>query len=284
MSIPTAIGVCPGSETYFCSPSERARQLLFYLITCGHFYVDQTYRVSRQSYPGFLLYYICGGSLTIRYQGTTIIAKAGQVVFMDLSLPHEYYPSECAEFFYLNPDGVNTRQIWETVCREQGSFVFDSPCADRIRSQMSEIIQACRNDQLPNEVRLSEKIYAVMASFLAGCTGDSDTALADDSSVYAAVQYIRKNYQKSLTLEEIARQVNLSKYHFIRLFKQTCGCTPHEFLILTRLNRAKHLLTSTDLPIAHIAREVGYRNLATFSTMFSERVGLTPTQFRQYPL
>ena len=284
MAIPTARGVCPGSETYFCSPSDRARRLLFYLVTCGHFYVDNTYRVIRQSYPGFLLYYICGGELTIHYQGIKAVARAGQLVFMDLSIPHEYYASECAEFFYLNPDGGNTRQLWEAACREHGTFVFDSPCADRVRTQMAAIVRACRDDQLPNEVQLSEQLYAVITSFLTGSADESGTALAEGSPVYSAVCYIRKNYRSNLSLEDIAKQSNLSKYHFIRLFKYTCGCTPHEFLILTRLNRAKDLLTSTDLPISWVAQEVGYRNVATFSYMFSERVGLTPSQFRKYPL
>ena len=284
MSFPREHGVCPGSETYFCTPSDRARRLLFYLITCGHFYTGSSYHIYRESFSGFLLYYIAGGQLTIRHQDTIVVAKSGQLAFLDLSQPHEYYSPECSEFFYLHLDGANTRQLWETVCREQGGFLFDSPCADRIRSEMAEIIQACRNDLLPNEVRLSEKIYTALSSCLTGCADDDGSALAEDSPIYAAVQYIRKNYRANLTLEEIARQANLSKYHFIRLFKQICGCTPHEYLILTRLNRAKHLLTTTDLPISQVAREVGYRNMATFSNVFSERVGLSPSQFRQYPL
>ena len=284
MAFPREAGVFPGSETYFYTPSERARRLLFYLITCGHFYVGDRYHITRQAYPGFLLYYICGGQLTIRYQGTTVVAKPGQIAFLDLSLPHEYYATECAEFFYLHPDGVNSRQLWETVCREQGSFVFDCPCVAEIKTRITEIVHACRDDHLPNEVRLSEMIYSSLTACLTGRTEEGSPLLDEASPIATAVQYIQKNYRENLTLETVSRHVNLSKYYFIRLFKQVCGCTPHEFLILTRLNRAKHLLITTDLPVAHIAQEVGYRNLATFSNMFSERVGLTPTQFRQYPL
>lgn len=124
MSFPREHGVCPGSETYFCTPSGRARRLLFYLITCGHFYT--------------------GSSLLL---------------------------AEDSEQIPLHPP-----------------------------------VQA-----------------------------------------------------------------------HLRLH-------PHEFLILTRLNRAKHLLTTTDLPISQVAREVGYRSVTTFSNAFADRVGLSPTRFRQYPL
>ena len=284
MSVPSEYGVCAGSETYFYTASDRARNLLFYLITCGHFYTGSSYHITREHYSGFLLYYIAGGQLTIRYQGETVVAKAGQLALLDLSLPHEYYSEEGSEFLYLHLDGVNIRQIWETICREQGGFLFHSPRADQVRAVIFEIVCAFRDDQLPNEVRLSEKLYGALTACLEGCADDGGSLLAEDSPVYAAVQYIRKHYRDSLTLEDMARQANLSKYHFTRLFKRSCGCTPHEFLILTRLNRAKHLLTTTDLPISQVAREVGYRSVTTFSNAFADRVGISPTRFRQYPL
>ena len=282
MRIPKERGICPGSDVHFCTPSERARRVLFYPESCGHYYTDRDYHICREDFGNCLLFYICGGELTVRSQGVTATARAGQVVFLNCHLPHEYCSTRGAEFLWLHLDGSNTQQIWEDVCREQGGFVFDTPRAEDIKDRIFEIICACRNEQLPHETHLSEKLY----SLLIACLGrsDPDAALRENTPIYAAIQYIRANYAANLTLEDMARQASMSKYHFSRLFKETCGYSPHEFLILTRLNRAKQLLTTTDLPISRIAQEVGYQNAASFSSVFANQVGLSPTRFRQYTL
>lgn len=283
MLIPKERGICPGSDVHFCTPSERARRVLFYLESCGHYYTNQEYHISRENFGNCLLFYICGGELTIRSQDTTLTARAGQVAFLNCHLPHEYTSPNSAEFLWLHLDGTNTQQLWEDICREQGAFVFDTPRADDIKSRMYELLSACRSEQLPHETHLSEKLYALLMACSSGAS-DPDAALRENTPIYAAIQYIRTNYTENLTLEDMAQQASMSKYHFSRLFKETCGYSPHEFLILTRLNRAKHLLSTTDLPISHIAQEVGYQNATTFSSVFASRVGLSPTHFRSYTL
>lgn len=283
MASPKVRGACAGSDTHFYTPSERARRVLFYLESCGHYYTDHNYHIRREDIGNCLLFYICSGQLSIRSQDATMIAKAGQVAFLNCHLPHEYYTLGGAEFIWLHLDGGNIQQIWEDVCREHGGFVFDTPCADEIKKRIFEIICACRNEQLPHEVRLSEKLYALLIACLVG-HADFVAALTEDNPIHTAIQFIRKNYQAHLTLEDISQRANMSKYHFARLFKETCGYSPHEFVIQTRLNRAKYLLTTTSLPINRIAEEVGYQNATTFSSVFANRVGVSPSRFRQYTL
>ena len=55
-------------------------------------------------------------------------------------------------------------------------------------------------------------------------------------------------------------------------------------IILTRLNHAKHLLKTTDLPVKIIAQNVGYQNVSTFTNAFTNRVGISPSTFREYPI
>ena len=281
MLVPKEPGVCPGSDFCFYTPSENTRRMLYYLVSCGHYYTDSSYRICRDDIGSCAVFYICSGQLTVRCQETTLIAHPGQVVFLNCHLPHEYYGS--AEFVWLHLDGVNIQQLWEGVCREHGGFVFDTPCGTEICQRIYEIIYACRNDQLPHEMRLSEKLYALLIACLLGQTDEADTP-SEDTPIQSAIRFIRKNYHLDLTLEDMAQQASMSKYHFSRLFKKSCGYSPHEFLTLTRLNRAKHLLKTTDLPIKQIALEIGYQSVASFSNTFASRVGVTPSRFRQYPI
>ncbi|MBE9211915.1 helix-turn-helix transcriptional regulator [Plectonema cf. radiosum LEGE 06105] len=74
--------------------------------------------------------------------------------------------------------------------------------------------------------------------------------------------------------------MNLSQYHFCRLFKQSTGITPHQYLTRCRINKAKHLLSKTELTITDIAFEVGLTNHSSFSRLFRKYVGVTPSSFR----
>lgn len=279
-------GTCAGSDLYFQTPSEHARRLLYYMTSCGAYYTDYDYRIEREDYGNFLLFYICAGRLSVRSGETTLVAGPGQVGFLNCHLPHEYHTIGATEFVWLHMDGVNTAQIHEYVCQRYGGFVFDIPCAETIKEQIYEMVYACRNHQLPQEVRLSEMLYRLLVSYLDG----EDTAKkpgvksCDAAPMEAAIRFIEDNYHTDISLEDAAQHVNMSKYHFARLFKKNCGYSPHEFLILTRLNRAKYLLKTTDLPVKIIAQDVGYQNAATFTNAFTSRVGLSPSQFREFPI
>ena len=97
-----------------------------------------------------------------------------------------------------------------------------------------------------------------------------------------AMDYIKAHYQEDLTLPQLAAEVNMSQYHFSRVFKKECGYSPYKYIMLIRMNQAMYLLQSTDLSVKQVAQAVGYHSQATFSTAFSSRSGLSPTKFRAY--
>lgn len=277
-------GTCSGSDLYFQTPSEMARKMLYYMTSCGYYYTDYDYRIEREDYSNYLLFYVCSGRLSVRSGDTIIVAKAGQVGFLNCHVPHEYHTIGNAEFVWLHMDGVNTAQIYAYIFKQHGGFVFDLPCSTSIKNQIFEMVYACRNNQLPNEIRISEKLYSLLTSYLDGSPDENHRDMRDDERIETAIQFIERNFASDISLEDAARHVNMSKYHFSRLFKKICGYSPYEFLILTRLNRAKYLLKTTDLPIKVIAQNVGYQSITTFTNAFINRVGISPSRFRQYPI
>ncbi len=89
-----------------------------------------------------------------------------------------------------------------------------------------------------------------------------------------------RNYSEHMDLDHIAKKVYLSKYHFLRLFKEAYGITPHKYLTIKRVEAAKKLLSS-NLPISHICREVGFESAPSFSNLFKRHTGTAPGEFRR---
>ncbi|WP_026264024.1 helix-turn-helix domain-containing protein [Paenibacillus terrigena] len=95
------------------------------------------------------------------------------------------------------------------------------------------------------------------------------------------IHYIHAHIYEPLTLAQLSRYAAYSPFHFTRIFKQRLGLTPQHFISSLRLQKAKDLLLTTPFPIREIAEEIGQQSLGTFTTRFTQRVGMTPSVFRQ---
>ncbi len=100
--------------------------------------------------------------------------------------------------------------------------------------------------------------------------------------VQGVTDFIVAHFSQDISLEALAQQIGFSPYHFARLFRQTTGESPHQFVLRQRIEKARHLLTTTDMPLAHIALESGFANQSHFTRIFKRHLGLTPRAYRQH--
>jgi AraC-like DNA-binding protein len=91
---------------------------------------------------------------------------------------------------------------------------------------------------------------------------------------------LREVREDRLSIEEVARQVQISPYHFIRQFESVFGETPHQFRIQSRLDHAKRLLAAGD-SVTDVCLEVGFSSLGSFSLLFARRVGVPPSAYQR---
>lgn len=100
------------------------------------------------------------------------------------------------------------------------------------------------------------------------------------SEIDEIIAYINQNIYDPLPLSRLADHVAYSPYHFARIFKERIGLSPLYYVSALRLQKAKDLLLRTNLSIRDIGLEIGQQSLGTFTTRFTERVGVSPSQFR----
>jgi len=92
---------------------------------------------------------------------------------------------------------------------------------------------------------------------------------------------VQDQLSQDLSLDALARQIGFSPYHFARLFRQTTGQSPHQFVLRQRIERAQRLLAEGSMPLAHVAVESGFADQSHLTRAFKRQLGLTPRAYRQ---
>lgn len=275
-----APGINPGSDFFFPTFSERERELFYYIVICGSFSCNTQYRVDREDFASYLLFYVKKGQLSITTRGKTYVASAHQVALLNCCEPHKYSALTDTEFDFIHFNGGQSAQYYEEFYNTVG-VVIPAPSDHVIEKNMQTCLSACRTEQQIKAVTASRLLYDCLCSLLEN-SQDMIAERVHNPQIIDAMQYIRRHYAEDISLKQIADSVNLSPYYFARQFKQQSGYSPYEFTIICRINAAKHLLKTTDKTIKDIAYTIGYNSEKAFANSFTQKVGISPMKFRKF--
>lgn len=133
--------------------------------------------------------------------------------------------------------------------------------------------------------QLIDIIIQIYNDYTENSTYDSSSEILKETPEYrerftAFLNYIDVHYAEEITLDDAAKSVGFSKYHFTRIFKQHTGYTFHEYLNYKRIQIAQALL-ATNMSITDIAFQTGFNNLTTFCRCFKKYVNASPTEYRK---
>lgn len=110
---------------------------------------------------------------------------------------------------------------------------------------------------------------------------ETDIGQAQSVRLSGVIEFMRVNARRSCSLDEIARKANLSKFHFVRLFKSVVGTSPMAYLNRLRIQQACELLENPELTIKEIAAELGFVDQYCFSAAFRKTMGHSPSAYRK---
>ena len=125
----------------------------------------------------------------------------------------------------------------------------------------------------------SGKLYAQTAVHLLRHYSSTEVGVQERSQgltrrqVQGVADFILAHLSRDISLEALAQQIGFSPYHFAHLFRQTTGECPHQFVLRQRIEKACHLLKTTDMPLAHIALESGFANQSHFTRILKRHLG-----------
>ena len=150
------------------------------------------------------------------------------------------------------------------------------------------VINKCSKDEIKNNIRhllavaCELNLTEIQTIQLINCLDSLDNASLScscESFIDTAKKQIECYPEMKLSIDEMAHSLYISKYHFIRSFKQAVGLTPHQFQIQNRVRKAQHMLNNID-SITEVALTTGFCDQSHFIKHFEKYVGLTPTVYK----
>lgn len=152
--------------------------------------------------------------------------------------------------------------------------------------RMMHALQADVEAGSPAGSMFGEMIGASLALYLANTY--SSTSARDSRRpsgltwprLQRVLEYIQANLDSDIHLDELATVAGLSAFHFAKLFKQSTGSTPHQYILQRRIDRAKELLQSPEIGLSEISLRAGFADQSHLTNVFRRFVGVTPLKFR----
>ncbi|MEO3988772.1 AraC family transcriptional regulator [Pseudocitrobacter cyperus] len=195
----------------------------------------------------------------------------------DLSFVHLYCTDQ-----HLKRVG---EQIWDrspaSITLEEKSFAED----DKITALYRQFLLSCDWQQPANQLTLSSASTLLLTHLIQNYSTVQWRIPAVKGGLAPSVlrnvlAWIDANLSQPLTLAELAAQAALSEYHFARMFRQSTGLAPHQYVMQRRMDHAKQLVSHTTQPLTEIALACGFSSASHFSNRFKCVLGVTPTQLR----
>src|ERR1700728_2251712 len=226
--------------------------------------------------------YVRKGSFGCQSRGRTFELVTGSVL---VGFPGDEYVcthdhhicgDECLSFF-LEPELVETigdrREAW------RGGAAPPLPEL----MVLGELAQAAAGGR--SDIGLDEVGHLFASRFVETVSGRPRKPVAvkarDRRRAVEAAHWIAANSHQEINLGATANQAGISPFHFLRLFANVLGVTPHQYLVRSRLRHAARLLADEDIAITDIAYDVGFADLSNFVRTFHRAAGLSPGAFRE---
>ena len=254
----------------------------FYCTEAGQFYGRSRFATARTDKESYLLFYTVAGAGLIEQGSQQVELPAGSALLLNCRTPQSYCTApgqQSWQHTWVHLDGAGVANLAETLLPQNRltpvrvSAWEMQPLFDTIFSEWDRGTVAA---QIETGLTLHRMLALMAARLLAGDASRSNRALIEQ-----ATGYIRAHYAEPLSLDALLAQTPVSKSWFLRLFRQYTGTTPYNFLLSTRITRAKELLVLTDFAVSEIAHQVGFGDESNFSTRFTAMVGQSPQQYRK---
>lgn len=210
------------------------------------------------------------------FNGTPV--SAGQGFIITPGLAEHYFPDEDApwEYVWITSNDERISVLTDLLQADRQTGVFSFGHTDALR-RTADFCITHEGEHLSG-FDLLEQVSRLFKHHQSAPGAQSKS----NAEVYldAAVRYIDLNLQTPVTVGELTDFLGITQAYLFKLFKARFGCSPKQYILERKMERAQTLLRQTDFSVTHIANSVGFSNSLAFSKCFKSKTGLSPQRYR----
>lgn len=232
----------------------------------------------------FHFLYIVDGSVTAFMDKSQVPLKTGDIVFYH---PHQIHHYEFngdgrITYYWLYFTGKDSQELMERFGFKNQTVInvgVNTRLCDIFEHLISELIFR------KQDFTFYAGTYLMQLFLEISRCNSSESHKADTSyRIEKSLQFLINNFKQDISIPDLASIENLSSSRYRYVFKELTGKSPKEYLTDVRMQRARDLLTTTNLSVSDIAELVGYKNMLYFCRIFKQYSGMTASEFRKRPL
>lgn len=256
---------------------------------CGYEHCEPGHRFGPNRRISYVLHIVKSGKGRLEIDGKSYVLGAGDAFLIPPEVEAWYEADREDPWVYM---WVGFTGYKAQSCTESAGFSLKAPVRsigiiDTLAAYIEQILEAYQLSYV-DELKRSAYLMLFFAELAEDFKAQAPSAAGSyryPGSVYVqhAIDYIELHYAERIKINELAAYIGVNRSYLTNCFKRNVGCSPQEYLVDLRLEKARTMLKGSTQQIQSIAAAVGYSDQLAFSKMFRQRHGISPKEYRDTP-
>lgn len=283
----------------FAEDNVEARN--FMVLNVGYCHVQHTWGYHDLSSPFIRIFYVVNGTATLHLPTNDVEMKTGHMYLVPSFVPHSYECSPGLEFYYLfvyerfrtKTDIFDEREfpievkannaadlLFRNFCQLYPKLSLPSENASAFENHRSYSYYAQSYAEMESyeHLQLQGLVWIIFSYFMKHSQPKIEVT---DERLMRAITYIQQHIDADINVDQIADISCMSKTQVARLFHQSFGMPPLQYVIRKKIQYAQQLLLTTPTPVNMIGKSVGFADPSYFIRLFKKYISLTPLDYRK---
>ena len=228
----------------------------------------------------YLIHYVISGAGTLEVDNRTWEIHEGQsfLIYPGETASYQADPVHPWHYTWIGYTGDASADLTQITDFSRSQRVLSAAFPDQAWQALSQMYNDIKRLYL-GELASLGGLFRFLAML---SPSEGENVVLNLTQYEKAIHYMQENFASPISIQDIAKAVNLSRSQLFRIFKRTCGNSPKQVLDDMRLSHAKHLLRLTQLSVDEVAQYAGFSSSSYLNKVFQKYRGMTPTAYRAY--